>query len=207
MRRIAQSCTGIPTLPPQDPEPCIACVKAKMQHRAISKSPDTPPHPTSRPLDVVSLDWSGPYSPSANGCILNCVITCNHTKYKWSVAVKDKSSDTAARCFEEFLAHAHRIRGVSETPRLVVSDGAPEFTGRDSEFATYSPPAHRPVQLPERFVTPQLDCGTRPQHDHDRRSRTPAPRQRARLLLALDGALQLHHSQLHPGLAQPALRV
>ena len=47
MRRIAQSCTGIPTLPPQDPEPCIACVKAKMQHRAISKSPDTPPHPTS----------------------------------------------------------------------------------------------------------------------------------------------------------------
>jgi hypothetical protein len=57
--KIARHCTGIPRLPHQPQEPCIACVKAKMQQRAISSLPAAPPHVALRPLDALAIDLFG----------------------------------------------------------------------------------------------------------------------------------------------------
>jgi hypothetical protein len=57
--KIARHCTGIPRLPHQPQEPCIACVKAKMQQRALSSLPAAPPHVALRPLDALAIDLFG----------------------------------------------------------------------------------------------------------------------------------------------------
>ena len=135
VRKIAQHCTGVHDLPHTEQEPCLACVQSKMQQRAISKSPDMPPHQATRPLDVLAIDLCGPLPDALNHARYNVVIVDLFSRHKWCIAVRRKTSDTLARAFEEYLAYAHRARGINDTPRLVVSDGAPELIGPDSAFA------------------------------------------------------------------------
>jgi hypothetical protein len=134
--KIAQHCTGIPRLPHQPHEPCTACVKAKMQQRAISRSPITPPHVAVRAMEILAIDLCGPLPTAHNKAKYNFVVVDLFSRYKWCVPIRRKKSESIARAFSEFLAHANHVRDIRSMPRLVVSDGAPELVGQESAFAT-----------------------------------------------------------------------